>query len=121
MNTITYLTKRYRIPFFTWSHIIQSNAIEIDKKFIKRIKRDENSQRIAFIDLVKNQTPEYEIKENEYPTYVLTDQIRSEGSDVQFHLRPDLSLIILKLIQYHKWSEFFYIYNHEKGNKYLIC
>ena len=110
---ISQLAKKYRIPFFTWSQLNESKNLK-GHMAVERFKKDTNSQKIIFVDFLKNKNEQVEEEERVRLTFLSRDN-KAVYSDVEINLKPDLSNSLYKLIEHYKWTRIYYIYNHEKG------
>ncbi len=111
MKIISEFARNYRIPFFTWSQLNESG---LEKKKIKRTKKDNKYQKIIFFE--SSQSDAYEEEQENIRLTFLSRDNKVYNSEVIFNLKPDLSSALYKLVDYYKWSRIYYIYNHEKGN-----
>jgi hypothetical protein len=118
MKMISQLAKKYRIPFFTWSQSNESKSAN-ETTTVKRVKKNKNSQKIIFVDLLKKKN-EPVVEEERVKLTFLSRQNNAVNSDVQIDLKPDLSNALYKLIEHFEWTRIYYIYNHEKGISKLL-
>ncbi len=69
--------------------------------------------------LIENLTNKYQIPFLSYSNDGINKYLKQINNNKQknFYLVPDIKNAFIELLKLNKWSQFYYVYNHEKGIK----
>jgi hypothetical protein len=119
LNTLKSFTNFYNMPYVTWSYLDRKPFHTINQ--IKHLNMKKNDNQKSF----SNSYEKIFLRREDYDLIEQKSLIKIQNhsninsnkpSSYQLFLKPDLVPVLIELIRFYGWKQFYYIYNYENGN-----
>jgi len=123
LNTLRSFTSFYNIPYVTWSYLDRKPFYTINQmKNLNMKKIDDQKSFASSYEKIFLRREDYDLVEQKSLIKIQnqsTNMNSNKLSSYQLFLKPDLVPVLIELIRFYDWKQFYYIYNYENGSNII--